>query len=178
MLAKRYQQFQRRLARHYINTIDGEDNNMDGGTGVSTGGNTNNNPGIIRNQVQGSLNENSNRENRGGNGERRVFGTISISASDTSSSTTLSTQGLPRDTDRGQSSAHTRATRDTAHVRSNPSVLSSASASNSGFQIFTDLAPDNLVNTALTENENWRNLGTQSQKRKENDGKFFINICL
>ena len=180
MLGKRYQQFQRRLARHYINTINGEDDNniMDGGTGVSTVGNTNTTSGISRNQVQGSLHENSNRENRGGNGERRVFATIPISSSNTSSSTTLPTQGFSRDTDRGQSSAYARTGRDASLVRSNPSVLTSAPLSNATFQIFSDLTPDNLVNTELTENENWRNLGTQSEKRKENDGKIFMNIFI
>ena len=180
MLGKRYQQFQRRLARHYINTINGDDDNniMDGGSGVSTVGNTNTTSGTSRNQVQGSLNENSNRENRGGTGERRVFGTIPTSSSNTSSSTTLQTQGFSRDTDRGQSSAYARTGRDASLVRSIPSVLTSAPLSNSTFQIFSDLTPDNLVNTALTENENWRNLGTQSEKRKENDGKIFINIFI
>ena len=180
MLGKRYQQFQRRLARHYINTINGEDDNniMDGGTGVSTVGNTNTTSGTSRNQVQGSLQENSNRENRGSNGERRVFATIPISSSNTSSSTTLPTQSLSRDTDRGQSSAYARTGRDASLVRSNPSVLTSAPLSNATFQIFSDLTPDNLVNTELTENENWRNLGTQSEKRKENDGKIFMNIFI
>lgn len=182
MLAKRYQQFQRRLARHYINTIDvGQEGEEIGGsteglniTSNRINGNitSNFNSNVIQNQGLGSVNENRNRENNGGNGERKVFGVLSIPT--TTSATALSTQSLSRDMDRRQPSTQSSTVRDTAHVRSSVPISASrpVPASNATFQILADTVTESTDNCVLTENENWRNLGTQSDKRKENNGRF------
>ena len=180
MLAKRYQQFQRRLARHYLNNVDTDNNDNNG----NNGNNGNNNGGgggggerggggggggsdtrMTGNNNNPVINNNENNQNNNTRG-RRVFGSLTAAQSMSSVRPTVSTtrpQTVSNGVSRPLPQSHPTSS-DAAPVRS----------TNATFQIFSDsgVGPGSGEPLALTENENWRNLDTQANKRKENNGEF------
>lgn len=175
LLSKRYQQFQRRLARHYINNM--EDNNTD-----SNNDNNDNNTNITSraNDTRGG---NGNRNENGGQGVRPRDGTRTgprtNSGIDVENGSRVPLSGLPiADTDRRTHSGSTAPgnVRSVNMSSSGTHVRATAPATNSTFQIFSDHAVGENVQSVLTENSNWRNLDTQENKKKENSGSCKLLI--
>ena len=162
MLSKRYQQFQRRLARHYLNNMD-EDTHTHA-DGVNPGTQTDRTVGGEGRQGAGGG------ENRpdGGDRERRPLAGLAVSNGDTadrrtnSTSRAVSTSSTVRAVSTSSSNT-VRAVSTSSTVR--------APVPNATFQIFSDQrqAEEN-VHPVLTENPNWQILSTQATKKKENEG--------
>ena len=190
MLTKRYQQFQRRMARHYINTVNIEgniegDNNNNNATN-SSNNNGSNNSGSNNSGSNGSnSNNNTNNENNNENRERRALTSLPLSVQPSQSQRpatthTVTTAHTTNPDSRHRSVSTTRTTLNTPLTSTIQNTVSVPARTNATFQIFSDDSPTNSEEPGtLTENENWRNLGTQSNKRKENDGMYvFYSFCV
>ena len=177
MLTKRYQQFQRRLARHYLNLADGTATVAASSTGSGHGGSTEAGPprqalgGLSQGQADGT-----DRLPRGVNGPNGTSTTNNINGA----STSLSRNTIPLHNSRGAGSAPTT----TTATSGSGGALSTRGNNNNGaaaFQIFSETGPASQAgiglgndappsHSSLAENPHWLNLAPDQQRRKENDG--------